>query len=77
MGNEETAFPHRGQLSKLCIRMFIADAHQKQSSQITNNLCSNSAAVLAIITAASSLDDILHSYPFSVGYNITLWVFFI
>ncbi len=38
--------------------MFMVDAHQKQSSQIMNSLCLNSAAVLVIITAASSLDDI-------------------
>jgi hypothetical protein len=33
--------------------------------------------VLVIITAASSRDDILHSYLFDGSYNITLRVFFI
>lgn len=62
----------------LCIRMFMADAHQKQLSQIMNSLCLNSAAVLVIITAASSRDDILHSSSlFDGSYNITLRVFFI
>jgi hypothetical protein len=53
----------------LCIRMFMADAHQKQSSQIMNSLCSNSAAVLVVITAASSLEDIFY-IPFVLSKAI-------
>lgn len=77
-GNEEIGFRHWGQVSMLCIRMFMADAHQKQSSQIMNSLCSNSAAVLVVITAASSLNDIFYIPICSVeSYNITFRVFFI
>ncbi|HEX5978166.1 MAG TPA: hypothetical protein VFY68_12860 [Nitrososphaeraceae archaeon] len=36
----------------------MADAHQKQSSQITNSRCLNSAALQVVITAASGLNDI-------------------
>jgi hypothetical protein len=75
-GNEETAFRHRGQESMSCIRVFMADAHQKQSSQIMNSRCLNSAALLVVITAASSLNDILYLLLFIRDYNITFQVFF-